>query len=66
MKRPKWMKPHVLDELDAKSLRKNVIEKGVFCDLQDSSPDAIKRKKRIRKLWKIMTLEHEACGEENW
>lgn len=58
--------PHVLDELDAATLRQKTIDRGVFIRPTDKSPEAIAIRKRVAKLGKIMRLENEACGEDGW
>ncbi len=37
-----------------------------FQSLKGRSPEAFVARKRLRKLAKIIKLEHEFCGEEDW
>ena len=64
--RPTGWVPHVLDDLDAAALRQKTIDKGMFARLNDRSPEAVAIRKRRSKLGKIIRLENDACGEENW
>jgi hypothetical protein len=41
-------------------------EHHVFFELRDKSPEAIATRKRIARLGRIIRLEHELSGEENW
>jgi len=67
LKRPKWMDPHVLDDLDANRLREKLVKKKIFFSFDKRySEEQVALRKRIGKLRKIISIEHEACGEEDW